>query len=270
MKRLAAAYIVLALVLFAASTASSQTAGTIANVSGTATLQRGATSTAPAAGMAVQKGDRFVTGPDGHLTITLADGSRLELGPSSTVAIDQYLTSPAGTANTSLSLFGGVLHSLVRVTGAAKPNFEVHTPNAVATVRGTQFDTSYSTDKTRAPFASCKQFTDVSVYQGTVAVANAAAPSATVDIEAGYQTTVACAESPLAPGPIGSESALTALPAPMGAVPPPPPPPPAALPAPPAPPSPPSPPSPPPPPPPPPPPALPPGQGGFAPGGGFR
>jgi ferric-dicitrate binding protein FerR (iron transport regulator) len=253
-----------------ASTASSQTAGSITSVSGTATLQRGGSSAAVTQGMAVEKGDRFVTGPNGRLTIALGDGSRLELEPFTTLIIDQYLASPAGGVRSSFSLLGGVLRSLVSAAGSAKPNFEVHTPNAVASARGTQYDSAYSAGKARAAFGECRQFTDVSVYQGTVAVANVAAPSASIDIGEGYQTTVACAQSPLRPGPIGSKNAAPALPPPASAAPPltPPlagsalaPPPPA-----------PPPPAPPPPAPLPPaplPPALPPGHG-FVPGGGYR
>jgi ferric-dicitrate binding protein FerR (iron transport regulator) len=180
--------------------------------------------------MAVEKGDRFVTGPNGRLTIALSDGSRLELEPSTTLIIDQYFASPAGGLRSSFSLLGGVLRSLVRVTGSAKPNFEVHTPNAVASARGTQYDSAYSAGKARAAFGECRQFTDVSVYQGTVAVANVAAPSAAIDVREGYQTSVACTQSPLGPGPIGSKTTAPALPSPMSAAPPPAPLPPAPLP----------------------------------------
>ena len=272
LKRLSATFIVLAFVLFAVSTASSQTVGSITSVSGSATLQRGGSSAAATQGMAVEKGDRFVTGPNGRLTIALGDGSRLELEPSTTLIIDQYFASPAGGLRSSFSLLGGVLRSLVRVTGSAKPNFEVHTPNAVASARGTQYDSAYSAGKARAAFGECRQFTDVSVYQGTVAVANVAAPSAAIDVREGYQTSVACTQSPLGPGPIGSKTTAPALPSPMSAAPPPAPLPPAPLPPAPLPPAPlppaPLPPAPLPPAPLPPAP-LPPGHG-FVPGGGYR
>jgi ferric-dicitrate binding protein FerR (iron transport regulator) len=232
-------------------------------------LQRGGGSAAATQGMAVEKGDRFVTGPNGRLTIALGDGSRLELGPSTTLVVDQYLASSAGRVRTSLSLLGGALRALVSAASSGKSNFDVHTPNAIAAVRGTEYDTAYSAGAGRPAFGDCKQFTDVSVRQGTVAVTNAAAPNAATDVRAGYQTTVACAQSPLRPGPIGSKNAAPALPPPMGAMPPPPPPPVPPPAVPPSPPQPPPPPLPPPPGPPPLPPSLPPGQGSV-PGRGYR
>ena len=177
-------------------------AGSISSATGSVQLQR-AGATAPAgAGTAVDVGDRITTGPGGHAVITLTDGSQLELGESSNLVIDNHTLAPAGgRASSQVSLFGGVLRSVVNATGGA-PNFEVHTPNAVAAVRGTRFDTAYNEGETRPTFGDCRKFTDVVVYEGTVNVRNPNAPNGT-EVPAGYELSVPCNLAPMLPGPIG-------------------------------------------------------------------
>ena len=144
----------------------------------------------------------MVTGPGGHAVITLTDGSQLELGESSNLVIDNHALAPAGgRAGTQVSLFGGVLHSVVNATGGP-PNFEVHTPNAVAAVRGTRFDTIYNEGDSRPTFGDCRKFTDVVVYEGVVSVRNPGAATGE-EIPAGYEVSVPCNLTPMLPGPIG-------------------------------------------------------------------
>ena len=144
----------------------------------------------------------MVTGPGGRAVITLTDGSQLELGESSNLVIDNHALAPAGgRAGTQVSLFGGVLRSVVNATGGA-PNFEVHTPNAVAAVRGTRFDTIYNEGESRPTFGDCRKFTDVVVYEGVVSVRNPGAATGE-EIPAGYEVSVPCNLTPMLPGPIG-------------------------------------------------------------------
>jgi hypothetical protein len=205
---LVAALVVVLLPLTIASPGFSQTpvAGTISTASGMVQVQR-ATTVAPAGpGSAVNVGDRIITGPGGHAVITLTDGSELELGESSNLVIDNHALAPAGgRAATQVSLFGGVLRSVVNATGGA-PNFEVHTPNAVAAVRGTRWDTAYSEGEARATYSDCRKFTDVVVYDGVVSVRNPAA-SGGLEVPAGYEVTVPCNVSATLPGPIGMTGA---------------------------------------------------------------
>lgn len=198
-------------------------AGTISTASGTVQVQRAAVVAPAGAGTPINVGDRVLTGPGGHAVITLTDGSQLELGESSNLVIDNHALAPTGgRAATQVSLFGGVLRSVVNATGGA-PNFEVHTPNAVAAVRGTRWDTAYSDADARPTFGDCRKFTDVVVYEGVVSVRN---PNATngEDVPAGYEVTVPCSISPLLPGPIGmtgAHSASAGIPSVIGGVPPP-------------------------------------------------
>lgn len=181
-------------------------AGTVSVASGTVQVQRATGLVAVGPGTQVNVGDRVITGPGGHAVITLTDGSQLELGESSNMVIDNHALAPAGgRAATQVSLFGGVLRSVVNATGGA-PNFEVHTPNAVAAVRGTRWDTSYSDGETRPSYGDCRKFSDVVVYDGVVSLRNPAAASG-IDVPAGYEATVPCDVNATLPGPIGMTGA---------------------------------------------------------------
>jgi hypothetical protein len=207
-RRMILAALIVALALAMAPRALAQApgtpAGSITSASGSVQLQRGTATTAAGPGTAVQVGDRIITGPGGHAVVTMTDGSTLELGESSNLAIDNQALAPTGgRATTQVSLFSGVVRSIVNATAGA-PNFEVHTPNAVAAVRGTRFDTAYSEGSTRPTYGDCHKFTDVAVYEGLVAVRNPAnAASGGVEVPAGYEVTVPCNGDPTLPGPLG-------------------------------------------------------------------
>jgi hypothetical protein len=70
--------------------------------------------------------------------------------------------------------------------------FQMHTPNAVGAVRGTEWDTSYSEGVAREKYPNCTQFTDVAVQDGTVNVSVEQDPTKNEDVHAGKKTTVAC------------------------------------------------------------------------------
>ncbi len=196
------------LTLATGSRALAQVAGTVSTATGSVQVQRATGTGAISSGMPVNVGDRIITGPGGHAVVTLSDGSQLELGESSTLAIDSQSLAPAGgRAATSLSLFGGVLRSVASATGGPA-NFEVHTPNAVAAVRGTRWDTAYTEGQARPTYGDCHRFSDVVVYEGVVDVRNATGAAGTaIDVPAGYEVTVPCNANATLPGPIGMTGA---------------------------------------------------------------
>ncbi len=178
--------------------------GVVTMVSGRAGIQRGGSSLIPRVGTQLDQGDRVTTGADGHLGATLSDNSQLELAESSTLVLDQMVFSGGGRVSTRLSLALGAVRSSVTSAVGGVPNFEVHTPNAVVAVRGTKWNTRYHAGAERPGFPSCKRFTDVEVYEGTVDVGSATTPSAQHEaVSAGYETTVACDAPPLEAGPLG-------------------------------------------------------------------
>src|ERR1700687_2026092 len=150
-------------------------AGTFSTVSGQVQIQRAGVTIGAASGVGVNVGDRILTGASGHAVILLGDQSRLEIGPVSSITLDQF-TMTGGAPTTRVSLFSGVLRSLVNSQSGGAANYQVHTPNAVAAVRGTKFDTAYTENVIRPGYQECERYTDVSVYQGTVNLAPLASP----------------------------------------------------------------------------------------------
>ena len=199
-----------ALVLMVSGPALAQTAaGSFSSVSGQVQIQRAGATIGAASGVGVDVGDRIVTGPGGHAVIVLNDQSRLELGPVSTITLDEF-TITGGSTSTRVGLFSGVMRSLVNAaSGGAPANYQVHTPNAVAAVRGTRFDTAYTENVIRPGYHGCERYTDVSVYQGTVNLASLAAPNAGQDVGAGYEATLPCDKPPTSPGPLAMTGAVS-------------------------------------------------------------
>jgi hypothetical protein len=119
-------------------------AGSIGTLSGTVTVERAGKSIPAADGTTLQVGDKLTTGPNSRVSIGLSDGSQLELSDSSTLVLTENILNPDGSrASTKVTLLKGLVRSLVKVSSGSPPNFEVHTPNAVASARGTMFDVSY-------------------------------------------------------------------------------------------------------------------------------
>jgi ferric-dicitrate binding protein FerR (iron transport regulator) len=205
----AAGLLLLSALLVVSRTALAQTAaGSFQSVSGQVQVQRsGGATIGAASGVGVNVGDRIITGANGHAVIILNDQSRLELGPGSTITLDQFAL---GGGPTRVSLFSGVMRSLVSAaSGGAPANYQVHTPNAVAAVRGTKFDTAYSENVIRSGYQGCEKYTDVSVYQGTVNLANIGSTNAGEDVHAGYEATVPCDKPPTDGGPLSMTGAVS-------------------------------------------------------------
>jgi hypothetical protein len=131
----------------------------------------------------------------------------LTLSESSSIVIYQAKVEPAiaGLANRFfVELFRGTLGSVVTPAGNGSAQFEVHTPNAVVGVRGTDFKTEYIEGKPCPGFPTCLRYTDVGVYKGVVEVSNpTSAKPAVVQVTSGYETTVPCESPPAVPGPLG-------------------------------------------------------------------
>lgn len=191
--------------LFAVATATrtyAQPIGTITDLGGSVAIQRGGGPIAPAVGAYVDKGDKITTGSQGRVSIVLTDHSEIDIGDSAAVILNEHGIGPGGHPHTRIGLLAGLVHALVNAA-AGPNNFQINTPNAVASVRGTKFDASYGSGPPRQGYGACREFTDVAVYEGIVDVSGAAKPSAHRLLSAGYETTVACAGAPLAPAPIG-------------------------------------------------------------------
>jgi hypothetical protein len=178
-------------------------AGTVSKLGGSVSIERAGRSMPAALAMPILIGDRIETFAQSSLTIILADGSEISLSESSSIVIDR---SMVGTANADsfINLFRGRLRSVVNPRGGSLPSFEVHTPNAVVGVRGTDFETEYIDGKPCPGFPKCSRYTDVGVYSGVVEVRNpTSSKPSTVRVGTGQETTVPCELPPASPGPLG-------------------------------------------------------------------
>ncbi|HVN91640.1 MAG TPA: FecR family protein [Candidatus Binataceae bacterium] len=171
-------------------------AGTISALRGKATITRGGKTIPAAFAAPLQVGDQIATAPGGSVTLSLADGTQLELSESSTVTLQRNdLNADGSRANTTIELLGGLLHSLVRFAPGNAPNYQVRTPNAVAAARGTDYDTDYIKGMERKDYKDCREFTDVAVHEGEVEVISTA-NGKTVRLKKDHHTTVACGYVP--------------------------------------------------------------------------
>jgi hypothetical protein len=180
-----------------------ETVGSIKALKGTAQIYRGITQLAAAVGVLIMLGDKIETLADAEVTLVLRGGTELKLGALSTIIIDQNVAKQPAIVRLIL----GRLRAWVNAAVGAGVIFEVHTPNAVAGVRGTDFEVVFIEGKPCPAQPSCLRYTTVGVYQGTVVVANPTSPpgSAPVTVTAGYETTIPCETPPTTPSPWGTE-----------------------------------------------------------------
>lgn len=132
-------------------------------------------------------GTRLRTGELSGVTLIFHDGSRTSLGPQSELGVD---TLDAGTGGaprlvSMTQVRGETRHVVVPSTDPAS-RYEVHTPSATASAKGTAF----------AVVVSVTQVTLVSVDKGAVAVVSV---NTTVLVVAGQMTSVLPGQAPAAP-----------------------------------------------------------------------
>lgn len=120
------------------------TVGTITEVSGTANVLRGGSNLAAAKQMPIQLHDRITTQAGSSVMIGLIDNSSLHLGENGILTIDDSMLVNGVGAPRQVGLLGGELHAVINgAMRGSSTTFEVHTPNAVGAVRGTDFKISY-------------------------------------------------------------------------------------------------------------------------------
>jgi len=167
--------------------------GTFAVVEGAVDVMRGgALPGVPVrVGDSVAVGDFVRTKSKARAEIAFTDGNRLKIAQRSRIDIGEYLTEAAGDRRTMSLTRGKVQATVTKGKGAAKANrFEIHTPNAVAGVRGTQFMVFHE-----------RNVTGILVSEGSVQAYNPRLPGAAVIVPAGAVTTIGEKRAPLPPRP---------------------------------------------------------------------
>ena len=125
-----------------------------------------ATNPPVAAGTMLAEGTRLQVGPDGFVTVRLADGSVVKVSAQSDVQLRQLRRrGRAGSVQSVVEIQRGSVESSVAPSTDASRRFEVRTPRAVTSVRGTRFGVTLSESGD----------TTAAVLQGAVAVQSRAA-----------------------------------------------------------------------------------------------
>lgn len=114
-----------------------------------------------AAGTMLAEGTRLQVGPNGFVTVRLADGSIVKVSAQSDVQLRQLRRrGRAGPVQSVVEIQRGSVESSVAPSTDASRRFEVRTPRAVTSVRGTRFGVALSESGD----------TTAAVLQGAVAV----------------------------------------------------------------------------------------------------
>jgi len=137
--------VALLLAVSAAAAAAQEIVGSVAGLAGDVQIGRGGTWTPVEMGAGVALGDTVRTGHPGRVRIVFRDDSVLAVADDTEVRIDEQVFNPdAGSVSTLLRLLKGKVRSLVsdyyKQYGAS---YQVETPVAIASVRGTEFVVTY-------------------------------------------------------------------------------------------------------------------------------
>jgi FecR-like protein len=207
---LALALVSIGMAVYPPAAGAQQIVGTVTQLSGAVQLLRAGITSGVAVAMPIELHDQITTGAASSATVMLADNqSTVALAAATTLVFDQNVVVSGVRQRTLVRLLGGGVSSLIHTAlYRGIPTFEVHTPNATASTRGTDFDTTYIEGVIRPGYEGCQRYTDVRVREGVVGLTNPAAPTAAVDVPAGYETTVPCLLPPLNAGPLGITGAV--------------------------------------------------------------
>ena len=195
--------LLLACSLFVNPAESAEEAGKITAVEGVAEILRGGVPPAVPAnpGDPVFVKDIVRTKSDSKIEITFSDGNILRLAQKSRMDISEYVAGTKGTIKLPRGKVQAIVpRDITKRISAQDPNrFEIHTPNAVAGVRGTDYFVYHD-----------RNVTGVVVKEGSVHVINPAFPKVVVTVNAGNMTTVAPQTPPQPPKP-ATESSVKGL-----------------------------------------------------------
>jgi hypothetical protein len=143
-RRLAPALLALALLMLGAAPAGAQALraiGAVGELVGDCRVVRAGEAAAQplAVGSALFEGDRVRTAVDARLRLEFVDGSVVQLGAGTELALDWFLHAPeAATQNIVLRASAGILRVIARLV-LPRAAYVVQTPTAVASVRGTDW-----------------------------------------------------------------------------------------------------------------------------------
>ncbi len=124
-----------------------QEAGTAIDVRQPADLQTNSGKIRLRKGAAVSLGDKVTTGRTGQVHLEFTDGTRMVVGPKSSLVIEEYLlASKSKVSRFSVNALGGTFRF---ISGSSpKRAYKLRTPTATLGIRGTKFDINVRRDGT--------------------------------------------------------------------------------------------------------------------------
>lgn len=133
--------VTLSLVAWCLPAAAQEAIGVVRNSAGAATISRGGQNLPAGVGTKLMAGDILVTGSDGSLGVILRDNSTLSIGPQSSLAIEEFLFSPAeGKLGLLARITRGTMAYISGLIGKLAPETaRFETPVATIGIRGTRF-----------------------------------------------------------------------------------------------------------------------------------
>lgn len=146
-KRAAAAF---GLCLLSGLAAAQQRAGEISHLQGLATAQQpGGEFRFLERGAAVFEGDVIATTDKGYAVVSLIDGTKFTLRPSTTFALESFAHNQ-GTEHALMRLFKGGMRVITGLVGKRNPgSMQLRTSSATVGIRGTSFDARLCGDDCR-------------------------------------------------------------------------------------------------------------------------
>jgi hypothetical protein len=125
----------------AAFSAAAEDAGQIKTAEGKVQIERDGQRIAAVPGAHVLQSDSIITGENGTAGVTLADNSRLSIGPNTVVSLDKYTfdtTTYKGQMDASLKK-GTIVVISGKLVKQTPGSMRIHTPSSIMGVRGTKF-----------------------------------------------------------------------------------------------------------------------------------
>ena len=170
------------------TTVSAPVAGaTVSDFKGKVTIQLpGQTLLSPSRGQVLPPGSTVNT-DDGRLLLKLSDGSDVLVRPHTKLIVKE----PETSGWRYLQLLIGRIRTQVQRHLGGTPSFQIGTPSAVISVRGTRFDVEVNR----------RGFTEVDVEEGTVELDSMSARGEPVFITAGFSSRVGMDSAPEVPRP---------------------------------------------------------------------
>ena len=140
-------------------------------------------------GEILQAGMTIRTGPESFAVITYFEGSTVSIDPSTTLVIEALGADPDGSTTIQMQqLVGRTWHSVQKLlSGGSK--YEVRTPTATASVRGTLFEVGVEQDET-GEIVSTVETTEGAVATSKAPTPDDPAPTGEVLVTPGFQATV--------------------------------------------------------------------------------